>query len=91
MQEDLGQPPQALKDRPVLDQRQYHYYTAYQTLSRSRNVSMAGPLSIPMSEILSYCLMFQIDNLTERERILRFVNRLDSTYLEFVAEKQAKK
>lgn len=43
-----------------------------------------------MSEILAYCIMFQIDNLTERERILRFVNRLDSTYLEHVAEKQKK-
>jgi hypothetical protein len=80
-----------LRDRPVLDYRQYHYYTAYQTLSRSRAVSMAGPLSIPMSEILAYCIMFQIDNLTERERILRFVSRLDSTYLDFVAEKQKKK
>lgn len=71
--------------------RQYYYYTAYQALTRSRTVSMAGPLPIPISEILSYCILFQIDNLTERERILRFVNRLDSVYLEHVATQQAKK
>jgi hypothetical protein len=70
--------------------RQYHYYTAYQGVSRSRNVSMSGPLPIPVSEILSYCILFQIDNLTERERIFKFVNRLDSAYLEHVAAQKPK-
>jgi hypothetical protein len=74
----------------VLDVRQHYYYTAYQGISRSRGVSMAGPLPIPVSEILSYCILFQIDNLTERERIFKFTNRLDSAYLEHVESKRQK-
>jgi hypothetical protein len=70
--------------------RQYHYYTAYQAVSRSRNVSMAGPLPIPISEILAYFIMFEITNLSERERILKFVNQLDSIYLEHVAAQKPK-
>jgi hypothetical protein len=54
-------------------------------------MSMAGPLPIPISEILSYCIMFQIDKLTERERILKYVNQLDSVYLDHIAEKQKQK
>lgn len=77
-------------DRPVLDVRQSEYYKAYQGVSRSRNMSMAGPLPILVSEILSYCKLFQIDNLTERERIFKFVNHLDDAYLEHVAAKTKK-
>lgn len=47
---------------------------------------MGGPLPIPVSEILSYCILFQIENLTERERILKYVNRLDGVYLEHVSK-----
>lgn len=90
MQED-GLRPQALADRPVLDFRQHYYYAAYRALSRSRNVAMTQPLPIPISEILAYCILFQIDNLTEREQILRTVNLLDDVYLEHVAAQQAKK
>lgn len=51
---------------------------------------MAGPLPVPVSEILAYCLLFQIDNLTERERIFKYVNRLDSVYLDHAAKSSKK-
>ena len=74
----------------MLDVRQQYYYDAYRAVSRSRSMSMAGPLPIPVSEILSYCILFKIDNLTERERIFRFVTRLDEAYLEHVESKRKK-
>ncbi len=76
-----------MRDRPVLDFRQSYYYNAYQSIARSRNAGMAGPLPIPVSEILAYCNLFQIVKLDERERIFRYINCLDNAYLDHAAEK----
>lgn len=49
---------------------------------------MAGALPIPVNQILAYCDLYQIAELNERDRIFRYVNRLDEAYLKHVAEKQ---
>ncbi len=51
---------------------------------------MSGPLRVPVSEILAYCTLFYISNITERERLFRYVNSLDSAYLSHVADQQSK-
>lgn len=79
--------PRALAERPEMDFRQAYYYSAYQSLAKSRRAGMNGPLAIPVSEILSYCELFYIAKLNERERLFRYVNSLDSAYLDYVAEK----
>jgi hypothetical protein len=79
-----------LQSRPKLDQRQVYYYNAYQQMSRSRSAGMGGALPIPVTEILAYCELFYIAQLDERERIFRYVNRLDDAYLAHVAEKTKK-
>lgn len=78
-----------MKVRPKLDFRQAHYYSIYQAIASSRPVGMAGGLPIPVSEILSYCTLFKVDQLHERDRIFKIVRLLDGVYLKFVA-KQSK-
>lgn len=82
--------PPALASEPRLDFRQAFYYAAFQDLTGSRNVSMAGALPIPVSEIKAYCELFNIAELEERSRILRYVKVLDNAYLTYVSEKQKK-
>lgn len=60
----------------------------FQAVSRSRNAGMAGALPVPVSEILAYCDLYQIAELNERDRIFRYVNRMDEAYLKHTAEKQ---
>ena len=86
----MGVEPKALQDRPVLDDRQAYYYSAYQAISGSRQVGMGGPLPIPVSEILAYCDLFYIAELNARERLFKYLKRLDNTYLDHVAEKSKK-
>lgn len=63
------------------------YYNVYQSLTGSRNASMAGALPIPVTAIQAYCEFFYIVQLDERERIFRYVNCLDNTYLSIAAER----
>lgn len=51
---------------------------------------MGGALSIPVSEILSYCKLFYIATLDERERLFRYVNGMDNAYLDYAAEQSKK-
>ena len=70
--------------------RQGYYYSVYQDISGSRNVSMAGALPIPVSEILAYCELFKIQTLHERAQAFRFVSTLDIAYLTHISKKNAK-
>lgn len=87
----MGVKPKALEERPELDFRQQWYYTAYQSISRSRSVGMGGPLPVPVSEILAYCQLFYIAKLNERERLFRYINSLDNAYLDYVGEQSKSK
>lgn len=80
--------PRALLSRPTLDDRLRHYYSTYNRISRSRDVSMAGALPLKVSEISAYCDLFKIQSLTERERLFDYVTSLDDAYLEYVAKRR---
>lgn len=83
---DDGLDPQALRDRPVLDRVQSYYMDAFQTITDSRRYTYGQPVPIPLSEILSYCQLFYIDSLTEREQLVKVVQALDNTYLKVTSE-----
>lgn len=51
---------------------------------------MAGPLPIPVSEILAYCELFKIQTIHERAQVFRSVTSLDNVYLTHVSKKSAK-
>lgn len=50
---------------------------------------MAGPLSIKSSEILAYCVLFNISSQIERERLFDHVANLDTAYLGYVRDRQS--
>lgn len=83
---DDGLDPQALRDRPVLDKVQAYYMDAFQVITDSRRYTYGQPIPIPLSEILSYCQLFYIDSLLEREQLVRVVQALDNTYLKVTSE-----
>ncbi len=86
----MGVAPQALQNRPTLDNRQRYYYKIYQDLSGSRGTSMVGALPIPVAQILAYCELFKIHPLHERAQIFQYVQQMDSVFLTHVAKKHAK-
>lgn len=85
----MGVTPKALLSRPSLDERLGYYYSVYNRISRSRDVSMAGALPLKVSEISAYCELFKIHSLIERERLFDCVTTLDDAYLEYAAKRQS--
>ena len=61
----------------------------FEDLSSSRSFSMSGPLPVPVSEIKSYCEMFEIDGVSLRSRVLRQVQNLDRAYLTILQKHRA--
>jgi len=82
-----GVEPQALKDRPTLRPELAYYQEVFEELSESRHYSAAGtPLPIPVSEIVSYCELFRVDSLVEREELFRAVRVLDRQFVKQITE-----
>lgn len=50
---------------------------------------MGGPSAIPISEVLAYLHLMGIASIEARSKYLRLLQMMDSTYLNYVAEKQA--
>lgn len=71
--------------------RQVQFYNAYQYLAGSRNVSMSGPLPIPIQAFESYCRLYKIDNVEKIELLHDRISFLDGVYLEYAAEQMKKK
>jgi hypothetical protein len=50
---------------------------------------MSGPLALDViPKIRDYCDLFNITNLSERERLVRHVVTLDNVYLAYMAERR---
>lgn len=79
-----------MKERPELDPSLIFFYEAFHDLSTSRPVSQAGPLPIPISEVLAYCAYYKIDDLDFRATLLDLVKRMDGKYLTDFQKKNAK-
>lgn len=59
-------------------------------MAGSRRVSMSGALPIPISEIQSYCRLFNIHDVEKIEKLVDRITFLDGVYLEHVAEESKK-
>lgn len=80
--------PQALRDRPVADRAQSYFISVFYDLTGSRSYSAGGsPLPIPISEFKSYCELFYINGVDERERLLRMVKAADAKFIDVANER----
>ena len=52
---------------------------------------MGGALPIPISEILAYCILYEIDDLEERNEYVAIIQALDQAYLELLSSKSGAK
>lgn len=73
--------PEALKNRPELNNWVMPCWNAFQLLTASRPLGMGGVGPIPLTEIEAYCRMYQVDDLDEREQLVTMIRALDSVYL----------
>jgi hypothetical protein len=85
----MGITPSGLRDRPSLDKGDHTHLDGYRFLTRSRTYSEVGPNPITVSEVRSYLQLVEEDRVEERLKFLRFVQDMDSVYLEHAAAKQA--
>jgi len=56
-------------------------------LSDSRAILQGGVGPVPLSEMLAYMQMFEINDLDEREHFTKMVKALDRVYVKHVNEK----
>lgn len=52
---------------------------------------MSGPTPVPVSEIKSYCEMFDIGGIELRRKVLRQVQNLDRAYLKILQDQRKAK
>ncbi len=88
IQEQTGETPPALASRPQLSQFEQPYFDAYQTVSASRNWTAAGPAAIPLSEIVAYFDIYEINDPEERDDYIAMIRHLDSVYLAYTSAKK---
>jgi hypothetical protein len=88
VEETTGETPPALLNRPVLTTWVQEYWRAYLLLESSRQLSMSGAGPIPISEILAYVTLLEIDGIEEREKYVIMVSAMDAVYLEHMQAKQ---
>jgi len=80
-----GEYVKALDTQIVLYQDLTLIYRAFTILNSSRNAGFsAGP--IPLTEILAYMTMFNIDRYKEKQLFLQRIQILDTAYLEYHRE-----
>lgn len=82
MQETHGVKPQALIDRPELDDDMASYVEAHSILSRTRQSSFAAnPISL--SEMESFCRLYKIN---DPPKLVQMVMLIDQVHLEKARE-----
>lgn len=82
MAEATGRAPPALAARPRLRPWLHSAVEAFNLLSGSRGLGLAGPLPIPLSEIESYCRLFAVTDPQEAAELVELVQAMDAAYLE---------
>lgn len=88
IEETTGETPPALANRPALNKWVLNYWAGFHLLNASRPLGPSGVGPIPLSEIVAYCEMFQVDDMDERERFVTMIRALDAAYLKRQAEKR---
>lgn len=78
-----------MMERPKLLRKDIPYWEAFNILSQARQSGMGiNPLMV--SEILALVKMGGIDNVVYLPQYLRLVQKMDTTFLEHMAEKSQK-
>lgn len=62
------------------------WYRAFQALSRSRPMGMAGPMPITIVDIDAYCRITAVEP-EQRQAFLRLIQQIDSDYLRLMTPK----
>lgn len=92
IQQETGEAPQALRDRPVLPLDLAYYKRLFHELSDSRPYSQHGqPLPLPISEIAAYFDLFGIKELSERQVLFKALRALDRAFVDVCKEQLEKK
>lgn len=72
--------PQALKNRPKLHEHDRVYFKMFGELTSSRpQGEMFG--NIPVSQFKDWCELWRIDSLLERERLFKYLRRIDEAFV----------
>lgn len=86
IQEEMGVTPLGLRDRPDLLEKDMPYLESFRFLSRNREYMKAGAQPVRLAEVKAYLDMVGEDRVEERLKLLRIVQDMDKTYLEFAAK-----
>jgi len=87
--EGLGPEHIVNREKPEVEDEAEYWYSAFQELSCSRAVSMAGALPIPLSEIDAYCRFTCVPHV-ERASFLRIIRQVDLGYLDLLSKEAPK-
>lgn len=78
---------QALKEEPLLTHVESYYMKAFTDLSRSRPMGM-GIGAISITDVLSYCTLFNIAGTSERADLLYLIGEMDDEFLTYYNNKK---
>lgn len=87
--QDRGEEVEALENRPELLPELRYVWNGFILLSDSRSSGM-GLSYIPLSEILAWFQIYDIDDMAEREEVLEMIKALDRIYVEYQNSKDKK-
>jgi hypothetical protein len=90
MQEETGNVPKALEDRPVLAERWSYAKEVFDDLSGSRPYTMNGPLPIPVTEYAAYAAGYKFSSIEWRE-VFEDLQIIDTVWLDEIGKRQPKK
>jgi len=84
--QQTGRTPRALKIRPTLYFDMAFYYEAFWELSSHRTSNGMGPNPLALTEIVSYCSMYEVD---DKPLFARFMRACDATFIEYIVSKNS--
>ena len=84
---DQGHPAPILDEEPLLNSESTLYWEMFTTLSNSRAMGM-GVGFIPLSEIVSYCILHDIDDADVIDELIKIINSIDGHYVKLQQDKQ---
>lgn len=76
-----GVTPQALLSRPILSQYEQLYYDAFFELNGSRQWTIGGPSSIPLSEIETYFRIHHVEEEEEQAEYISIFQAMDDVFI----------
>jgi len=87
VEDQTGETPKALRDKPKPHPWVAWYYEAFWLLDSARPVYQGSVGRIPMSEIAAYFYVFEILGTESRQLFIRTIRALDSVYVKLTNER----